>query len=94
MARTLSTLVKRAIHNELSDEIFDVIYLFYYENYSQTQIAISLGIDVSTVHRRIKKAEKILFEKLKYAAEYRYGLMIAPPGAGEGQTGGVSGRAV
>ncbi len=87
-------LLKRAIYNELSDEEIQVIQLYFYENYSLTQIADLLDINTSTVQRRIKKAEKTLFEKLKYAAEYRYGLMIAPSGAGGKGHRGLPGRAV
>ncbi len=82
-------LLIRAIHNELCDTDITIIKLYYSKKYTQRQIADLLNLDVSTVSRRIKRATNILYEKLKYAAEYRFGLTISSATAGKRQETGL-----
>ncbi|MBQ4267444.1 MAG: sigma-70 family RNA polymerase sigma factor [Clostridia bacterium] len=69
----LRELVKRVIKNELSTYDQLIVRLRWYENYSTGEIAEKLGVDRSTVARHIEKINSIIYDKLKYAIEYRYG---------------------
>ena len=69
----LRELVKRVVKNELSDYDRMIVNLRWYENYTTAEIAEKLGVDRSTVTRHLDKINKIIYDKLKYAIEYRYG---------------------
>ncbi len=69
----LNELVKKVINNELSDYDKIIVQLRWYENLTPTEIAKKLGIDRSTVSRHLEKINSTIYEKLKYAIEYRYG---------------------
>lgn len=47
--------------NSLDEQLKEVIQLFFYEDMSQTQIALRLNISQMQVSRRLKKALRILF---------------------------------
>ena len=69
----LRELVKRVVKNELSDYDRIIVNLRWYENYTTAEIAEKLGVDRSTVTRHLDKINNIIYDKLKYAIEYRYG---------------------
>lgn len=69
----LISLVKKVIEAELNEKDKEIVRLHWYESKSVTQTAQALGIDKSTVSRRIEKINDIIYDKLKYAIEYRYG---------------------
>lgn len=48
----------------LPDKFREVLLLYYYQRLSMRDVAQVLGIDVSTVHARLKKAEELLKRKL------------------------------
>lgn len=72
-----NVLLKRAIKNELSKDDAEIIEMYFFKEYTQRDIAKLFGVNVSTINRRINKSLDTLFEKLKYAAEYRFGVFIA-----------------
>lgn len=69
----LNCLVKQVIKNELSDKDKEIVNLHWYKGMSITDTAKVLGIDRSSVSRRLDKINNIIYDKLKYAMEYRYG---------------------
>ena len=71
--RELRNLVKKVIKNELSQKDQLLVSLHWYKGKSKQEIAELTGLDRSTVFRRFEKINSIIYEKLKYALEYRYG---------------------
>lgn len=71
-----SSLLRRAIHNELSEVDAEMLNMYFFKGYTQREISKMFGVSCSTVNRRIDKSLDILYEKLKYAAEYRFGVVI------------------
>lgn len=69
----LNELVNKVIKNELSSTDKLLVELHWYQNMSKREIAKKLAIDPSTVTRRLNRISDIIYEKLKYALEYRYG---------------------
>ena len=69
----LCCLVKKVIKNELSETDREIVRLHWYNGNSITDTAKVLGIDRSNVSRRLDKINDIIYDKLKYALEYRYG---------------------
>ncbi|MBO7319767.1 MAG: helix-turn-helix domain-containing protein [Clostridia bacterium] len=69
----LNCLVKKVISNELSDLDREIVRLHWYNGNSITDTAKVLGIDRSKVSRRLDKINDTIYDKLKYAMEYRYG---------------------
>lgn len=69
----LNDLVNKVINNELSPSDRLIVHLHWYQGYSKSEIAKKLGIEPSTVSRRLEKITNIIYDKLKYALEYRYG---------------------
>lgn len=69
----LNNLVNTVIENELSDEDKLIVKLHWYDGLSTTKIAAIIGADRTTIFRRLEKINSIIYEKLKYAIEYRYG---------------------
>lgn len=74
--RLFNLLVTKAIHNELSETDAEILKLYFYKGYTQRELAELFGVNVSTISRRIDKSLNTLYEKLKYAAEYRFGVSI------------------
>ncbi len=65
------------IHSALVAEIMrlprvykDVILLYYYEEFTQAEIAEALRVSVTTVHRRLEKAYDLLKNELKGGSIY------------------------
>lgn len=71
-----NALVRKAINYELSEEDKKIIEMYFFRGYTKTKIAEILCVNPSTISRRINKSLDILYEKLKYAAEYRFGIVI------------------
>ena len=69
----LNCLVREVIENELSDTDKIIVQLHWYDNKTINQIAEIIGIDRSNVSRRLDKINGIIYDKLKYALQYRYG---------------------
>ena len=77
----LTVLVRRVIRNELSSPDRALVYRHWYKGESAAEIADALGVDRSTVFRRLTKIERILYDKLKYAMEYRFGECFSAEGS-------------
>ncbi len=69
----LNCLVKEVLKNELSTKDKEIVRLHWYEGKTAKETADILGIDKSTVSRRLEKINTVIYDKLKYAIEYRYG---------------------
>ncbi len=69
----LYALVRRVIKNELTPLQQQIVHLLWYEGKSATDAAKILCIDRSTLFRKEKQINEIIYDKLKYAMEYRYG---------------------
>lgn len=69
----LNELVNKVIKNELSSTERLLVELHWYQNLSKSEIARRLAVDPSTVTRKLNRISDIIYEKLKYALEYRYG---------------------
>lgn len=69
----LQSLVRQVIRNELSEPDRRLVQLHWYEGAAKEEIAHMTGMSRSAVYRRFEKINTILYEKLKYAIEYRYG---------------------
>lgn len=69
-------LLRRAIHNELSEVDAEILDMYFFKDYKQKEIAEVCGVSCSSVSRRISKSLDVLYEKLKYAAEYRFGISM------------------
>lgn len=69
----LCRLVRKVIKNELDDRDRLLVSLCWYKGKSKQEVAELIGVDRSTVFRRFEKINDIIYEKLKYALEYRYG---------------------
>lgn len=74
----LYALVRKVVKNELDKTEQLIVKLRFEKEYSLKQIAAVLGVDTSTVSRRLNKIDDTLYEKLKYAMEYRFGKNAEP----------------
>ena len=69
----LYALVNKVVENELDKTERLIVKLRFSENRTLKEIADVLDVDTSTVSRRLDKIDDTLYEKLKYAIEYRFG---------------------
>lgn len=69
----LYALVRRVIKNELDETQQEFVRLYWYEGKTLREISEIMKLDKSTLSRKEKKINDIIYEKLKYAVEYRYG---------------------
>lgn len=69
----LYALVRKVIKNELDQSQQEFVRLYWYEGKSLSEISRITGTDKSTLSRKEKKINSIIYDKLKYAMEYRYG---------------------
>lgn len=76
--RELQFLIKKVINNELSEKDRLLVSLHWYKGKTKQEIAELVGVDRSTIFRRFEKINDIIYEKLRYAIEYRYGDSFAP----------------
>ncbi len=65
------------VHSALMAEIMnlprpckEVILLYYYEGFTQAEIADTLQVSVTTIHRRLEKAYSLLKKEMKGGAFY------------------------
>lgn len=70
----LRALVKKVIENELSEYEQELVDLHWYKNISKEEIAKSFNVNRTTIYRHFDKINNVIFEKLKYALEYRFGV--------------------
>ena len=68
----LCALVQKVIKNELCEQDRLLVRLHWYKGKSKEEIAELVGLDRSSIYRRFEKINDIIYEKLKYAIEYRY----------------------
>ena len=68
----LCALLTKVIRNELNEQDQLLIRLHWYQGKSVDELSELLGLDRSSVYRRIERITNTLFEKLKYALSYRY----------------------
>ncbi|MBQ8504133.1 MAG: hypothetical protein IJ491_07640 [Clostridia bacterium] len=73
----LRQLVRSVIKNELTHEQQLLVKLHWYDGMSQSDIALRLGLERSTVSRKMRKINEIIYDKLKYAMEFRFGKCFA-----------------
>lgn len=69
----LYALVRAVIKNELDETQQKFVQLYWYERKSLEEISKIMKLDKSTLSRKEKRINSIIYEKLKYAVEYRYG---------------------
>lgn len=69
----LNELVNKVISQELSAADRLIVDLHWFQGCNKSEVARKLGIEPSTVSRRLEKITDTLYDKLKYALEYRYG---------------------
>lgn len=69
----LNKLVREVIKNELSDYDKVIVNMRWYNNLSVAEIGEKLGVDRSTINRHLDKINETIYDKLKYALQYRYG---------------------
>lgn len=66
----LAKRVRIAMAEELTDRQRELIFLYYIEERSMTEIAESLGLSPSTVSRTLKRGRSRLRKYLKYNGRY------------------------
>lgn len=69
----LNALVNKVIEAELSPSDKMLVDLHWFQGLSKSEIARKLSLEPSTVGRRLNKISDIIYDKLKYALEFRYG---------------------
>lgn len=69
----LNELVRKVIKNELTHEQQLLVKMHWYDGMSQSEIAEKLELERSTVSRKFRKINEIIYDKLKYAIEFRFG---------------------
>lgn len=69
----LNCLLKKIIENELGDTDRQIVKSHWFDGNTITQTAKILNVDRSTVSRRLDKINDTIYDKMKYAIEYRYG---------------------
>lgn len=77
----LNNLVKKVIENELSENEKEIVRLHWYGGKKLTEIAKLLGVNKATISKKLDKINDIVYEKLKYAIEYRFGRDYLPQSA-------------
>ncbi len=69
----LNNLVKKVIEAELSKTEKEIVKLHWYNEKSLMETAEILGLSKSTVSKKLARINETVYEKLKYAIEYRFG---------------------
>ena len=68
----LQALVRRVIREEFNEQDRLLIRLHWYRGKSAEEIAQLIGLDRSTVFRRMDRIHKTIYDRLKYAVDYRF----------------------
>lgn len=74
--RDFVKLIREAVKNELNEIDKKIVSLYYYRGFKQSEVAFILKIPPCTVSRHISRINAILYEKLKYAVQYRFGFTV------------------
>ena len=69
----LRALVRKVIREELNSQQQLLVKLHWYDGLSVTEIALKTGLSKSTVSRKLEAVNNTVYDKLKYAIEYRFG---------------------
>ncbi len=69
----LNCLVKEVIENELSQNEQTIVQLYWYEGKTLCEIGEIMGVSHTSISRKLSKINDIIYDKLKYAIQYRYG---------------------
>ena len=70
MQIAVSDVLSAVIKNELTDVERTVIKLYWFEGYKKTQIAAVLCVTPDNVRKTLKRAEKKIYESMKYVVLY------------------------
>ena len=65
--------MRKVVKNELTPCQQQIVHLLWYEGKSISEAAAELSMDRSTLFRKEKQINEIIYDKLKYAMEYRFG---------------------
>lgn len=68
----LHALVRRVIREELNDQDRLLVRLHWYRGKSIDEIAKLTGAERSVVYRRMDRIHKTIYDKLKYAVDFRF----------------------
>ena len=74
----LQALVRRVIREELNEQDRLLVRLHWYRGKSMDEIARLIGADRSLVYRRMDRIHNIIYDKLKYAVDYRFDESFRP----------------
>ena len=74
----LQALVRRVIREELNEQDRLLVRLHWYRGKSADEIARLIGADRSLVYRRMDRIHKTIYDKLKYAVDYRFDASFRP----------------
>ena len=69
----LNCLVKEVIENELSENEQTIVKQYWYEGKTLCEIGEIMGVSHTSISRKLSKINDIIYDKLKYAIQYRYG---------------------
>lgn len=69
----LNCLVNEVIENELTDEEKTIVQQYWFEGKTLMEIGEAMGMSHTSVSRKLSKINDIIYDKLKYAIQYRYG---------------------
>lgn len=69
----LYALVRKVIKEELTEEQQELVRLQWYEGKSINEMALEMNMNRSVIYKKMKRINEIIYDKLKYAMEYRYG---------------------
>lgn len=69
----LNCLVDEVIENELTDKEKAIVHMHWFEGKSCSDIAKIIGVSHSSISRKLDKINDIIYDRLKYAIQYRYG---------------------
>ena len=69
----LNCLVNEVIENELTQDEQTIVQLYWYESKTLCEIGAIMGVSHTSISRKLSKINDIIYDKLKYAIQYRYG---------------------
>ena len=74
----LHALVRRVIREELNEQDRLLVRLHWYRGKSMDEIAQLVGMDRSAVYRRMDRIHKTVYDRLKYAVDFRFDSEFRP----------------